>query len=271
MKLVTSNTFKDFLNELNSQNTEIGFLAGGTNIMLDEKRGTNDKKTVYNLSSFNEELQYIKTFENYIEVGALITINDLLHHPAVVAHLPQLVKSLESIGSKQVRNMGTLVGNLANASSIGDAIPVLLTIDAKVNIISAKGERTVSVDNFIIDYKKTCLAPNEIIKSISLPVNKLGSKYDFFKVAVRPTATISKVNLAYAKEGNIIRLASGGVNKIPTRLFNTEKLFEVQNLSRENFEETLNKDVSPISDLRSTSQYRKSVLLNLIFSIYQLK
>lgn len=271
MKLVTSKTFKEFLKELNSQSTVVGFLAGGTNIMLDEKRGTNEKKMVYNLSTFNEELQYMKTFENYIEVGALVTISDLLHHPYVIAHLPQLVKSLESIGSKQVRNMGTLVGNLANASSIGDAIPVLLTIDAKVNIISVKGERNVSVANFIVDYKKTCLAPNEIIKSISLHINKPGGKYDFFKVAIRPTATISKVNLAYAKEGNVIRLASGGVNKIPTRLFNTEKLFAVPNLSREDFEEALNKDISPISDLRSTFQYRKSVLLNLIFSIYQLE
>ena len=267
MKLKTINDFTSFLIDLDAQKKPCGFLAGGTNIMMDEKRNTNTKDTVYNISNFSPLLDYIKEYPDHFEIGALTTFDTITKDDGINNYLPQLIKASLSIGSVQVRNMGTLAGNLANASSVGDAIPVLQVLDSGVIAISVGGERRIALADFFVDYKTTSLRHNEIIKAILIPKNKDDGRYDFFKIALRPTAAVSKFNLAYAFEDGKIKLASGGVAKLPVRLYHVEKLFNNDNLTQEAIEQELKFDINPIDDNRSTASYRSSVLAKLIYSV----
>jgi xanthine dehydrogenase small subunit len=124
------------------------------------------------------------------------------------------------------------------------------------------GKRKIPIDDFFVDYKKTSLLKNEIITSISIPLNKSAGRYGFFKVADQDE-DISKVNLAYAVEPDSVKFACGGAAKIPTRLKNVELTWG-KRLSIGEWTDALSLDIAPISDIRSTAEYRKSVLARLL-------
>lgn len=261
-------TVLSLLTELSTLDSSFVILNGGTDIMPAVNRNVLETKTLIDLESLSGELHYIKELDDAIEIGALVKLSEVANHQIILKKIPQLAKAIGSIGSRQIRNMGTLTGNVANASPIGDTIPVLMVQDATINIISLNSERHLSINDFYIGYKKKNLAKNEMIKSISIPFNHRGSQYDFFKVAIRPQMAVSKVNLAYALGDGRTIFASGGVRDIPVRLHNLEKHFNDSGLSRSDLAEVLQSDISPISDIRSTSTYRSTVLLNLIFPLY---
>lgn len=270
MKIIQPKSLDELLVLIDKDQESFVLLNGGTDIMPSWNRGELNVSTIYDLSQLHDSLQFIKEAGGSLEIGALAKLSEISKDPQVSTRLSQLAKAINSIGSKQIRHMGTLAGNLANASPVGDSLPVLLTKEAKINLVSISGQRTVPISDFFLGYKKLSLQKNEIIRSISIPINSPEGKYDFFKIAIRPEMAVSKVNLAYALENNSIRLASGGVRDIPVRLVSTEKHFFDYNLSRDTLARILLEDISPISDLRSTSQYRTEVLLNLIYSLYQL-
>ena len=221
---------------------------------------------LYDLEPLNHELNFISSNADSVTIGSMSRLSDIVENKTVIAHLPQLVKAINSIGSSQIRSMATLAGNVANASPVADSIPVLITTDTLVHSISIKGERSIPINDFFIDYKKTSLAKNEIIKAITIPFNKLGGKYDFYKVATHQDTDISKINLAYSIEPESTRFAAGGVSKMVVRLRALEKAWSSQ-LTVMQIRDLIAKDISPISDIRSTSEYRETTLSNLLFSL----
>lgn len=263
MKIKKIKNFSEFLAEIDRETVPFALLSGGTDVMSAVNKGVFAKEIVYDLSSFTDTLHFIKEHDSSLEIGALVSLAEVAENKTVAEKIPQLAKAIKSIGSRQIRNMGTLAGNVANASPIADTAPVLLTKGAVINAISISGVREINIDDFFVDYKKTALLKNEIIKSISIPINDPFGKYGFYKVAVRPEMAISKVNLAWAIEGNTIKLASGGATKMPVRLKNAEAAWG-KSLSAEDWGEVLDGDIAPISDLRSTAEYRRRALTNLI-------
>lgn len=268
MKFIQPRTLDELLSLIDQDQEKYVLLNGGTDIMPNLNRGELDVASIYDLSSLKDTLHFIKEVGDSLEIGALAKLSEIAQDTQVKEHIPQLAKAINSIGSKQIRHMGTLAGNIANASPVGDSLPVLLTKEAQINLISIAGPRTVSITDFFLGYKKINLQRNEIIYSITIPFNLPDSKYDFFKIAVRPEMSVSKINLAYAYENSSIRFASGGVKEIPIRLMNLETHFFEPNLSKEVISLILMQEIAPITDLRSTAEYRQKVLLNLIFSLY---
>jgi len=254
------------LKKLNSS-YKCKIMAGGTDILINIKNKTIIDSLILDTSLLTDKYSFIKKKDNLIEIGSLTTFSEIAENNLIKEHLPQLKKALLSIGSPQIRNMATVGGNIVNASPAADSVVVLLTKDAKLNILSVNNTRTININNFYKGYKKLNLNKNEFITSIEVEINKEMEIFDFIKIGNRETLSISKVSLAYSIYKNTVRLASGSVNPNPSRLLNLEKIFLDSNLTKKDILTTLENDIEPIDDIRSTAFYRKTVLLNLLYSL----
>ena len=187
--------------------------------------------------------------------------------PVLVKAYPALKSYLSRLGSRQIRTMGTIGGNLGTASPIGDMPPVLLALEATLKLTSVLGSREVAIDDFFLGYRKTALAADEVIESISIP--KLGSHEVFFcdKASKRRDQDISTVAAAYRvrlKNGKIeaVRTAFGGMAATPKRATHAEVA-----LLKGDFEAAalaLALDFQPIDDWRGSAKYRLTVAGNLL-------
>ncbi len=178
-------------------------------------------------------------------------------------------------GSRQIRNRATLGGNLVTASPIGDSAPVLLALEAKVVLASATGERALPLDEFFVSYRKTALAPDEILKSILIPRidPEARSVRRFYKVSKRREMDISTVAGGFAvslgESGTIVRarLAFGGVAAMPARARQTEQALIGKRWRPETVEEVLPilaSEFTPISDVRGSAAYRAQLIKTLL-------
>ena len=174
------------------------------------------------------------------------------------------------IGAVQIQNRGTLGGNIANASPAGDTLPVLLALDAAIEVGGARGERTIPAGEFWVAYRQTALAPDELILRIRIPVAG-GREVRFRKIGTRRAQAISKVVLALAwRESHAVpaspwsdvRLALGSVADRPLRVRATEAVLEGETPTPETADaaaEALAAEIHPIDDVRSTADYRRVV------------
>src|SRR6476469_9530055 len=151
-----------------------------------------------------EELRGIALDGDTISLGALTTYTEIRRSTLCREHLPALVEASATIGAAQIQNRGTIGGNIANASPAGDTLPVLLAVDAAIFVGGPRGERTVAADDFWVAYRRTALAPDELILSIRIPLAG-GRETRFRKVGTRRAQAISKVVLALAwRENHVV-------------------------------------------------------------------
>jgi len=184
---------------------------------------------------------------------------------------------IERIGSKQVRNTGTLGGNIGNASPIGDMPPALIALGATVTLHVSGVERTILVEDYFVDYKKTVLKPSEFIKSVQIPKPTHGQTLKLYKISKRIDDDISAVLAAFFIEQdsqqNItnVRLAFGGMAAIPKRAPAAEAVLQGNCLTDETVKQAkiaLATDFQPMSDVRASDKYRMTVSQNLIEKCY---
>jgi CO/xanthine dehydrogenase FAD-binding subunit len=246
-------------------------IAGGTDVMVQYAAGqlkTRRAMSIWGLP----ELRGIETAASEIRIGAASTYTDLRRHKTIAEEFPLLVRAAAWTGGIANQNRGTLGGNVANASPAGDSLPVLLAYDAELILVSARGERRVPYRQFHLGYKKSVLAPDELIRTICLPRTFAGYIDYVRKVGARNAQAISKVFLAAVgrvADGRIVdvRLAAGSVAPIPMRLMRTERALMGQTVGEdlvETCKKTLAEEIQPIDDIRSTAEYRKAVLANLL-------
>ncbi|GAA5144005.1 xanthine dehydrogenase small subunit [Thalassotalea piscium] len=256
-------------------------LAGGTDLAL---------SVTQNLAIINslvyvggvKELAKIEESDSEIIIGSALPYSkfiDTLHH-----YYPDLGEMIERIGSKQVRNNGTLGGNIGNASPIGDMPPALIALGATMTLHRNGVERTMLVEDFFIDYKKTLLKPSEFIKSIQIPKPLAGQTLKLYKISKRFDDDISAVLAAIFIEQKTqnatgcidntiteIRIAFGGMAAIPKRSPSTEAVLKGNVLTQtliEQAKEALTTDFQPMSDVRASDKYRMTVAQNLIEKCY---
>ena len=167
-----------------------------------------------------------------ISIGALTTYTEIRRSAPCREHLPALVEAAATIGAAQIQNRGTLGGNIANASPAGDTLPVLLALDAEFVVGGARGERTIAASEFWVAYRRTALAPDELILRIAFP-SPGGREARFRKVGTRRAQAISKVVLALAwRDGggssgwSDVRVALGSVADRPIRAGAAEAALE---------------------------------------------
>ncbi len=186
--------------------------------------------------------------------------------------MPLLAQLWPLFSSRLIRNRATLGGNLATASPIGDSPPALLALDAEVTLASAQGERRLPLSQFFLGYRKTALAPNEIIVSVHLP-RPLPAVQRFYKVSKRVLDDISTVAAAFAldltadRRVQRLRLAYGGVAATPVRAHAAEALAAGQPWNRDTVDAVIAELArlgSPIDDHRGSAAYRRAMIGRLL-------
>lgn len=268
MEILRCNNLDELLESLSKETGDYGILAGGTDIYPKVNQGRFNVGRLYSIENLKGELGFIKLNDSSIEIGALATLTEIIGNEEVTSKIPQLVSALKSIGSVQIRNVATLTGNIVNASPIADSAPVLLSKRAIIHVVSKIGRRSVEIDKFFLKYKCVDLKPGELVYSIEVPINGPTDKFEFKKIATRPNMALSKINFAYLLSDGQLFLAAGGIDEVPKRLYGCEKAMLTKNLTKKILDKTLDSEIAPISDVHSSAEYRKAVLLKILFDLY---
>ena len=254
-------------------------IAGGTDLMVALTGEVGDPpERILNLWQL-DELRGIVLDGDAVSLGALTTYTEIRRSALCLEHLPGLVEAAATIGAAQIQNRGTLGGNVVNASPAGDTLPVMLVADASFVLGSARGERVVPASAFWPAYRRTALAPDELLLRIRIPLLAM-REMRFRKVGTRRAQSISKVVVALGwRDPNLaaplgpsapwtdVRLALGSVAAVPIRASATEAVMEGRPPSPETADlaaETLAAELHPIDDVRSTAEYRRLVAARVL-------
>ena len=264
-------TLKDAFAILSERKGRIRVIAGGTDLMVLLNAHQLQAPEFLDIWKV-DELRGVVEEENALRIGALTTYTQLIRSNGVQRFVPSLVSASRTVGAIQIQNRGTLGGNIVNASPAGDTLPVLAAYDAEIEIGSARGVRTVMFDEFYTGYRSTVLQPDELLLSVRIPKLREGERDFFWKVGTRRAQAISKTVLAtrVRMTGNVLEKISIGVGSVaPTvvRVTQTERLLNGSTVSGELIEEArqmIAREISPITDLRSTEHYRRTVTGNVL-------
>jgi xanthine dehydrogenase small subunit len=217
-----------------------------------------------------KELRQITIGDSALELGGAVTYTEALPH--LDKHFASFASLVRRIGSRQIRNLGTIAGNLVTASPIGDSIPCLITLEATVTLASRDGTRTLPVEEFITGYRKTALAPGEVVASIRIPFLAPGREFAVYKLSKRFDQDISTVISAFCLErqgGKVIELraAFGGMAARSMRAASLESAVKGRPWTPAwlaDIEGLLARDFAPIGDHRGGAAYRLRAAGNLL-------
>jgi xanthine dehydrogenase small subunit len=259
----------DALAELCERHPGANLLAGGTDVGLWVTKAHRELEVLISVGAVTE-LADVSVNGGHIEIGAAATLSDA--HEVLAEHYPDLGELIRRFGSPQIRNAGTVAGNVANASPIGDLPPALLALDASAVLRRGGVRREVPLDAFFVGYRKTVLQPGEFLERIRLPVRSAGRQFRAYKVSKRFDQDISAVCGAFSIEldgGRVrdVRLAYGGMAEIPKRARACEAAITGRPWSEATVSAALSRldaDLSPISDMRASAGYRHLVARNLL-------
>ncbi len=248
-------------------------LAGGTDALVEREAGIVDPRGYLDLAGL-AELRGIRIEDDALVIGAATTYAQLRTSALIAEHAPVLAEMAAEVGAAQIQNRGTLGGNVATASPAGDSLPVLLALDAEIVVGGVGGERTVPASAFFPSYRRTALAPEELVLRIRVPLRP-DRQVVFRKVGTRRAQAISVVVLVVSWRPDAglwrdVRVALGSVAPTPIRARATEATLEgalptaeVAGLAAA----TLGAEIAPIDDVRSTADYRRAVAARILHRI----
>lgn len=206
-----------------------------------------------------------------LTIGAGSTWLEIQRHPLVCQHVPILAMAAKEIGALQIQARGTLAGNIATSSPVGDSLPVLLALEANVELTSVRGVRELSYLEFCTGYRRTALAADELITAVHVPIPAPGVRLRWRKVGTRRAQSISKVMGAAVihVDGDIVvraTVAFGAVADRPIRISSVETAVAgvAWSDAADAARTAMAAAISPISDVRSTEDYRLLVAENLV-------
>jgi xanthine dehydrogenase small subunit len=243
-------------------------LAGGTDILVRAKDGIEDRRALFDLTAV-PEIKGIEEKDDHVWIGAATTHTDMLRSSAVARAAPALPAACAVIGGPQIRNRGTLGGNLANASPAADTVPALYAADAVVELASISARREVAIAELFVGPRKSVIARDELILGVRIP-RREGVRAAFLRLGQRRAQAISKVSVAVAmtfKDGrpDWVRVALGAVAPTVIRAPDTEKaLLSGGWDALQRAKDAVREEVRPIDDLRSTAAYRREMAAVLL-------
>lgn len=260
--------------EVFAANPDANLLGGGTDLGILVSKEREVLSTIIQTSRVAELLEINETNTD-ITFGAAVTYSDAL--PFIERLYPSFATLITRIGSVQIRNVGTIGGNIGNASPIGDTPPCLIALDATLVLYSQAGERELPIEEFFLDYRKTDLKAGEFIKAIRLPKLSNAQEFRVYKISKRYDQDISAVVGAYRieLEDNTVldaRIAYGGMAAIPKRgvACETALIGNAWDLATAmTMLGVIQEDYQPISDHRASKEYRFQVAGNLFQRLYQ--
>jgi xanthine dehydrogenase iron-sulfur cluster and FAD-binding subunit A len=242
---------------------EVRPLAGGTDILVRARDGQQDRAALLDLTAV-PELKGIEERPGALWIGAATTHTELMRSALVARDAPALPQACAVIGGPQIRNRGTLGGNLANASPAADTVPALFVADAVVDLVSVNGRRQVPIADFFTGPRRSVLAADELILGVRVP-RRNGVRGVFLRLGQRRAQAISKVSVAVAitfRDGrpDWARVALGAVAPTVVRAPRAEAaLLSGGHEGLQRAREAVRGEVQPIDDLRSTSAYRREM------------
>jgi CO/xanthine dehydrogenase FAD-binding subunit len=269
-----ANNLDEALQILAEKNEAIRIIAGGTDLVVRLKQDMVKEDEMLDVTGL-KELKGIYEDNSYIHILPLSTHTEIVENKLVKKYAPVLRNACLNIGSPQIRNKGTIGGNVVNASPAGDSITALFVQEAKLTFKSIKCERTISIEDFFIGPGRTIKQSSELLTDIFLPKFQ-GKDLGFFrKVGQRKGTAISVVNVAAKlrlKENNMFEkviVSFGAVAPTVVRgkivenvllegpIDSLEKILYISRLAF--------REVSPISDIRGSFEYRQDMSTNLLF------
>ena len=250
MDVLTPRTVTEAL-ELKAAHPEARFIQGGTDVMVELNFAHSRPPAIVNLAEL-EELRGWSEDGERLRLGAGLTYTEAMASP-LSERLPALAEASRTVGSPQIRNRGTIGGNLGTASPAGDALPPLLVDRAEVEVASVRGVRTLPLDEFLQGVKRTALEPDELITSVRVAPS--GGAQTFMKVGPRNAMVIAVCSLAV-----VVDTESGEVRAAFGSSAVTAQLVTVPLADAATLPDRVAEAASPIDDVRGSADYRRHAL-----------
>lgn len=270
----TPSTYDEAMRLLSEKGADIRIVAGGTEVMVAFRNGLIEQNVFMDMSKLHE-LSYIRLGDDgLIHIGALTKLSNCLSDPILAEYAPILTYAIKNMASVQVRNLGTIGGNVANGSPAGDTIPPLYVQTSNVLLSGVHGERTVNIEDFFLGPKLTVMKPNELIKEIQVKPMQPDETGFFKRLSLRKAHACSVASVAgWLKKdgGNTItdvRIALGAVSPTVIRAKGAELSLKSAPFTKEilwSISEEAASECIPIADVRATVEYRRSVVAALLY------
>lgn len=244
---------------LSEGGSDAHILNGGTDLVIRMRERLTLPAVVVDIKGIPDLNRITFDGDKGLHIGACVNLNVLGEHEDVVRHYPFLSRAALSVGSVQVRNRATCVGNLCNASPLADTATPLLALDAVVLVYGPEGEKEIPIRDFFVHVRKTCLKPGELVWGLRVPAPGTGLNGVFMKLSRRKEVDLSTVCCTVARTEGGWRAAYGAVAPTPVRLPKTEALLDGAPLTSALVQEAAAlaaTEVSPIADTRSSREYR---------------
>jgi carbon-monoxide dehydrogenase medium subunit len=244
-------------------------VAGGTDLVLELERGVRKGvDTLIDISRIPNLDQITIDEDDVIHVGAMVTHNDCVASKLIRKKAFPLARAAWEVGAPQIRNRGTVAGNLITASPANDTISPLMALGASVTLISVRGERSVALKDFYTGVRKTVMQPDEMLVEITLPAMKKSQRGTFVKLGLRRAQAISLVNATVIVDlkADTIQSASitlGAVTPVITHAVEAEKFLAKKKFNKKNIAQAAELAIQaahPIDDVRGSAAYRNEMV-----------
>ena len=257
-------TIEEAILQLTTYGDKAKVIAGGTDLIVRMKMDMVHPEYLINISRI-PALRYL-IHDKGLRIGALTPFQELEKSNLIKERYTALFEAARSVSRTQIKNMGTVGGNLCNASPAADSAPPLLVLEGKVKLVGGGAERVVPLEDFYVGPGKTVLSPEELLVEVQLPESKDGTGSAFLKI-VRVAADPAKLNVAVAieREKDVCRdcrIALGSVAPKPFRTTEAEGMLKGKRITGDLIEKTsqrASEEIQPITDIRSTVEYRREV------------
>jgi len=266
---------EEALEILSRYGKEIKVIAGGTDLLIQYYDRLYEVGSWLDLKNI-KELKEIKISKNQMEIGAMVTHAQLEKSEDIKKYYPVLSQAAADIGSPQIRNRGTIGGNIVNASPAGDLLAPLMAHDAQFKLLSVQKEELISAENFFLGPKKTILKPAQLLTRIFLPLPSERTYGSWIKIGKRKALIIATITLALVVEMaednktiKDVRTCLGSVAPTPIEIKEIREKMIGKNFSQLDFNQLgqiVEDKISPIDDIRGTREYRKNVAKNIMIN-----
>ncbi len=261
------------LAKLRSDKPDATLLAGSTDIGLWVNKQFKNLDDIIYLGEV-KELKQMHENETDLSIACSVTLTDALC--LISQYYPEINQQWERFASVPIRNAGTLGGNIANGSPIGDSMPWLIVLGARILLRNADGQRSLALEDLYVDYMEQAKEQDEFIEAIIVPKPQSGQLFRTYKLSKRYDSDISAVCAAFriTLQDTIIseiRIAFGGMAATPKRACNTEQLLSGKIWNEENAQKAMKSladDYSPLSDMRASAQNRAQSAENLLYRFF---
>ncbi len=256
-----------------AENPKCTIVQGATDVGVWRNKRAFEAPSYLSLSAI-EGLGEIALRDGALEAGGRVTLAQF--EEAAAKHVPEMAAILDRFGSPQIKNAGTLAGNIANGSPIADTLPFLYVMDAELELTGRNGTRSVPIGSFYRGYKTLDLAQDEIITKIRIPLPRRGEILKLYKVSKRSHLDISSFTAAFlirmaGARIDAVRIAFGGVGPVVLRLPKTEAFLQGKSLDLATFEGAgaiAREEIKPISDVRGSAEFRLQLGENILRKLY---